>query len=278
MNNMTPAFLRYRIILQPQHKEIVLAFLNEMPFEAFEELESELHAYTPIIHDLPTIERALADLQQRYPFKYEKEEVAYKNWNAEWEAGFQPVRIDQFCGIRADFHPPMQDVKYEMIINPRMAFGTGHHETTYMMVQLMQEQPFQGAKVLDYGCGTGILAILASKLGAAIIDAVDIEAEAYQNTLDNCQLNNVYNVQVYHGTLNHIFDTGYQVILANINRNVIIDSLSVLHQKLDKRGTLLISGILKTDVPMLKPLLASVGFTLNEQLFRGDWACLQLLK
>lgn len=275
---MAPTFLRYRILLEPQQKEILLAFLNEMPFEAFEELESELHAYIPNTHDLPALERALADLQQRYPFRYEKGEIAAKNWNAEWEAGFQPVRVEQFCGIRADFHPLMQDVKHEIIINPRMAFGTGHHETTYMMIQLMREQPFQGAKVLDYGCGTGILAILASKLGAAVIDAVDIEAEAYQNTLDNCQINHVDNVQVYQGTLNHIFDNGYQFILANINRNVIIDSLSVLHQKLDKRGTLLISGILKTDVPMLKPLLVELGFTVNEQLFRGNWACLQLLK
>ena len=275
---MAPTFLRYRILLEPQQKEILLAFLNEMPFEAFEELESELHAYIPNTHDLPALERALADLQQRYPFRYEKEEIAAKNWNAEWEAGFQPVRVEQFCGIRADFHPLMQDVKHEIIINPRMAFGTGHHETTYMMIQLMREQPFQSAKVLDYGCGTGILAILASKLGAAVIDAVDIEAEAYQNTLDNCQINHVDNVQVYQGTLNHIFDNGYQFILANINRNVIIDSLSVLHQKLDKRGTLLISGILKTDVPMLKPLLVELGFTMNEQLFRGNWACLQLLK
>lgn len=275
---MAPTFLRYRILLEPQQKEILLAFLNEMPFEAFEELESELHAYIPNTHDLPALERALADLQQRYPFRYEKGEIAAKNWNAEWEAGFQPVRVEQFCGIRADFHPLMQDVKHEIIINPRMAFGTGHHETTYMMIQLMREQPFQGAKVLDYGCGTGILAILASKLGAAVIDAVDIEAEAYQNTLHNCQINHVDNVQVYQGTLNHIFDNGYQFILANINRNVIIDSLSVLHQKLDKRGTLLISGILKTDVPMLKPLLVELGFTVNEQLFRGNWACLQLLK
>ncbi len=271
-------YLLYRIAVEPRKAELLLAFLNELPFASFEETKEGLNAYIPDSEDIVTLEAELHSLQKQFSFTYEREAIAPRNWNAEWEANFQPVQVDNFCGIRADFHPPMKNVSYELVINPKMAFGTGHHETTWMMIKTMREQPFSGAKVLDYGCGTGILAILASKLGAAIIDAVDIEEEAFHNTMENAQINNVDNIQAIHGTLNNVLDSGYNVILANINRNVILDSLSALHQKLAKNGVLLISGILKQDVPVLLTFMEDYRFTLDARLERGNWVCLKLLK
>lgn len=271
-------YWQYQIQAEPRNTEIILAFLNELPFDTFEETDLGLLAYLRESEDLLTVEATLADIQSKFPFQYEKMLIAPRNWNAEWEASFQPVKVNGFCGIRADFHPPMQDVKHEIIINPKMAFGTGHHETTYMMIQEMRSQSFQGAKVLDYGCGTGILAILASKLGASMIDAVDIERESYNNTLENAQINNIDNIQVYQGTLDVILDTAYDVILANINRNVILDSLSMLAEKMKRNGVLLISGFLLEDVPIMETFAEDFRFTVDERSYRGNWACLKLLK
>jgi ribosomal protein L11 methyltransferase len=258
--------------------EILLAFLSELPFAGFEETTAGLNAYLPSAKDERALEAQLQELQQQFPFQYKKERIAYRNWNAEWEANFQPVQVDNFCGIRADFHALMTQVKHEIIINPKMAFGTGHHDTTYMMIHAMRDIPFTGAKILDYGTGTGILAILAAKLGAFIIDAVDIEREAYDNTLENAQINNVDNIQMYHGTLDNILDSGYDVVLANINRNVIIDSLPVLADKIRRNGVLLLSGVLKEDAPVLETFADDFRFTVDERYYRGEWACLKLLK
>ncbi|HMO38255.1 MAG TPA: 50S ribosomal protein L11 methyltransferase [Saprospiraceae bacterium] len=269
---------RYRFFLQPKYFELLLAMLYELPFEAYEENAEWLDAYLPENQYDETIAHTLEQLQEHLPFRYEREEIAYRNWNTEWEANFRPVQVENFCGVRADFHPPMPEVRHELIINPKMAFGTGHHETTWMMLKMMQTLPLAGAKVLDYGCGTGILAILAARLGASIIDAVDIEAEAYHNTLENSQINNVDNIQVLHGTLDNVLDSGYNIILANINRNVILDSMAALHTKLLRNGVLLISGILQTDIPIIVQHADNFRFTIDEKLQKGNWACLKLLK
>ncbi|MFN7116146.1 MAG: 50S ribosomal protein L11 methyltransferase [Saprospiraceae bacterium] len=271
-------YWQYHIITEPRYIEILQAFLAELPFDTFEDTENGFNAYLPVQAATDNLEAQLIDIQSQFPFKYEKTEIAHRNWNAEWEANFQPVKVGNFCGIRADFHPQMLDVKYEIIINPKMAFGTGHHETTYMMINAMRELAFKGTKILDYGTGTGILAILASKLGAAMIDAVDIEREAYDNTLENAQINNIDNIQVYHGTLDNILDSGYDIILANINRNIILDSLPVLAEKIKRNGVLLISGILKEDAPIMETFADDFRFTVDERYYRGNWACLKLLK
>ncbi len=271
-------YTRYRIKAEPQIVEILLAFLNELPFDSFEETDEGLGAYLASSAGMIEVEENLKKLQTSYNFEFSVEDIPNRNWNAEWEASFQPVKVGKFCGVRADFHPPMPNVKYDLVINPKMAFGTGHHETTYMMIQMMQGLSFKGAKVLDYGCGTGILAILAAKLGASVVDAVDIEAEAYQNTLENAQINYVDTIQAIHGTLDNILDAEYDVILANINRNVIIESFPAMHQKLRRNGVLLISGILQKDIEMLREHIRAYRFTLDEKLERGGWACLKLLK
>ena len=180
--------------------------------------------------------------------------------------------------VRADFHPNTEGVAFDLIINPKMAFGTGHHETTFMMLQQMRSMDFKGKKVLDYGCGTGILAILASKLGAIDLEAVDIELPSYENTLENCMINNVSNVQAICGVLDDVPSHNFDIILANINRNIIVDSLENLKNRLNTEGSLLISGFLKIDENTILQATNYARFTHLKTMQRGNWLSMLLIK
>ncbi|MBX2872207.1 MAG: 50S ribosomal protein L11 methyltransferase [Saprospiraceae bacterium] len=268
---------QYRFLVDQPQQDILLAFLSTLPFDAFEEKEGEILAFCPANHATPELEAHLGNLLAQVAFKYERELIPYQNWNAVWEENFTPIIVDKFCGIRADFHPSISNVKHEIRINPKMAFGTGHHATTRMMIQMMKDLPLRNSKVLDFGSGTGILAILAAKMGALLIDAVDIEKPAYENAIENCQLNDVDVVQVYLGGLQVVLDSGYDVILANINRNVILDSLNTLYKKLKRSGILLISGILQEDEELVLNSAKTVGFTIDEKKRMDKWSCISLI-
>lgn len=268
---------QYRFTIDAALREVLLAFLADLPFDAFEEGEEDLIAFCSTTVDVDQLEENLSNLAATFPFKYEKKIIPYQNWNAIWEENFNPIIVDTFCAIRADFHPSFPQVKHEILIHPKMAFGTGHHATTLMMIQMMRELQMEKAKVLDFGCGTGILAILASKMGALLIDAVDIEQPAFENTIENCQINDVDNVQVYFGGLDTILDNGYDIILANINRNVILSSLDTLYKKLKRSGVLLISGILIDDEVLVLEKIKSTGFTVDVKKQLDQWSCISLL-
>ncbi|MBC7776104.1 MAG: 50S ribosomal protein L11 methyltransferase, partial [Phycisphaerae bacterium] len=203
----------------------------------------------------------------------QKELVLGQNWNELWESNFQPVVVGDFCAVRADFHEPIKSVKWELVINPKMAFGTGHHETTWQCIAAIEHLPLSGAKVLDYGCGTGILAILAAKQGAVEVEAVDIEDESYRNTVENCATNGVENVTARLGTLAAIQGHDFDGILANINRHVILESLPALAKLLKPKGWLLISGILLTDEAVVTEAAEAAGFSKKEMKSRGNWLC-----
>ncbi len=269
---------RYRFQLEEERREELLAFLSQLPFASFEETDEGLNAYLEAGSQTDELDRRLDTLRDRYLFQLEQEALEARNWNEIWESNFSPIRIGRFCAVRADFHAPIPDVDHEIIINPKMAFGTGHHDTTYMMMQMMERLPLRGAKVLDYGCGTGILSILAERLGALFIDALDIERAAYDNTLENLQINAADRVQVHHGDLQVILEAGYDLVLANINRNVILEVLSPLYSIVRSAGILLISGILITDEPRVLEAAAREGFTADEKLERGDWLCVKFVK
>lgn len=271
-------YIQYQLVVESKLREILIAFLGEMPFDTLEETENGLNAYLPAALYEEAIDQKIQELTHQFRFKWQKKHIPAQNWNALWESNFQPIQIGHFCGIRASFHPPFSKVKHEIIINPKMAFGTGHHETTFMMIQMMQPLNFKNAKVLDFGCGTGILSILASFMEAIMIDAVDIEEASYENTIENVQVNNAHNIHAYQGTLDAIIDSRYDFILANINRNVILKSLSTLYDKLDMRGCLLISGILKTDENVVTQQAKSIGFTLDEVIRKGEWVCLKFYR
>lgn len=264
-------YLQYSFQTEAKNRDLLLAHLSLLGFDGFEETDEGWRAYLLSGPHAPDIADTLAELSAQIPFSFTSETIPNQNWNAVWEAGFAPIRVGDFCGVRADFHPPMPDVEHEIIINPKMAFGTGHHATTYMMLAAMASLPTAGKKTLDYGCGTGILAILAAQLGAAPIDAVDIEEEACENSLENCRANGVDDINVFHGTLDRITTRDYALILANINRNVILDSLPALYDKLLPDGLLLISGILVEDLEKVRSSALENRFEFLEMQERTGW-------
>lgn len=273
----------YAVDITPNHYdlervEILTAVLGELPFDTFEETETGLKGYMPEKDLTQNVENELVELSNQFEFQFEKTFIPYQNWNAVWESNFQPIQVDDFVAVRADFHPDTKGVEFDLIVNPKMAFGTGHHETTYMMMQHMRAIDFKGKKVLDYGCGTGILAILASKLGAIDLEAVDIEQPSYENTIENCAINHVNNVQSICGILDDVPSRNFDVILANINRNIIIDSLDDLKSRLTTEGVLLISGFLKIDENTILQATNYSGFTHQKTLHRGNWLSMLLTK
>ncbi len=256
----------------------LLALLSALPFEAFEEKEDVLEAWLPQGADSTVVEMELKLLQSQLPFLWTTEEVAPQNWNALWEASFQPVSVGDFCHIRADFHPPQAHFAHEIIIHPKMAFGTAHHETTYMMIEQMESLPLKGASVLDLGCGTGILAILAAKMGAVEVVAIDIDEQAVENTLENLVKNDLQGVTARQGTLQSLHHPPFDVILANINRKVILDGLSALNYQLKTGGTLLLSGILRSDEATVVKAAGSYHFKPTAQRQKNGWICVSMIK
>jgi len=265
----------------PNQQEILIAELTTWPFEGFEQQDQQLDAYIAEVNYNAPLEIAITTLESRSLFKaWTKELLAPQNWNARWESDYAPVIVDNFCAIRAAFHTNITTVRHEVVITPKMSFGTGHHATTYMMVQSMRNLSFQGKKVFDYGCGTAVLAILAIFLEAESCLAIDNDYWAFENSLENCQLNKVAEkIIVQEGDLTLVPSTArYDVILANINRNVILDSMSSLAVHLTPTGQLLCSGFLEEDIPLIKESAITAGLHLKTALNRDKWQCLTFEK
>lgn len=271
-------YYQYSIATDPTQNEILIALMSHLPFDTFEEVETGFNAFLPDKGDEAEVDAELKTLQQSFNFQFEKTHIPGQNWNEIWETNFHPVIVGNFCGIRADFHEPLVGMEHELGINPKMAFGTGHHETTFSVIEIMQGIPFQGKNVLDYGCGTGVLAILASRLGAANIEAVDIEVESYRNTLDNSVANGAQNVQAFHGILSDVPGNDFDVILANINRNVILESLVPLSNLLKPGGILVVSGFVLDDEQLMTDALQQHGFNILETRRKNNWLAMKTQK
>lgn len=227
-----------------EQKEVVIALLSEEGFEGFEELPDSVKAY---IKEDDFNEEALQSMTESLHLEYKKSVILQQNWNALWESNFQPVTVGDFVAIRADFHEPIKNVTHEIVITPKMSFGTGHHATTYMMMEQMRELDFVGKSVFDFGTGTGILAILAEKLGAKDILAVDNDEWCIENAAENIERNSCGKINLK--LANHVETKAkmYDIVLANINKNVILENLGSLTSSLCEGGILLLNGLLIED-------------------------------
>ena len=254
--------------------EILTAFVGDLPFDMFQDTEVGFDAWMSASHDVQLVENQLVELQAERVFTFEKAFHESQNWNEIWETNFHPVIVEDWVGVRADFHEKIQGVEHELIINPKMAFGTGHHETTWMCLRAMRDFDFEGKTVLDFGCGSGILGILAGRLGAAEMEAIDIEAESLLNTQENAVKNGIKNLTARQGTLENVEGSDFDFILANINRNVILESAFELAMRCKPGGWLIASGFLKEDESLVVDVLWRIGFQLNAIHERGNWLCL----
>jgi len=246
---MTMEYIEVQIILPgpvtEERKEIVVSELVEIGFEGFYDAGEEIFAYLPsqAFH-----EEKMAAVISRHGAEYVVRTIPPRNWNALWEQSFEPVVIDNKCLIRAGFHKNTFSYPYEIIIEPKMSFGTGHHETTSLMISCMMEMDLKGKEVLDMGCGTGILAIMAEKLGASRVLGVDIDAWAYKNAMENSMLNHTTRVFFRQGDVALIKPLSFDVILANINRNVLLDDIKHYQVSLHEGGWMLLSGFYQNDM------------------------------
>lgn len=260
--------------------DILLYELGEIGFESFEEKPGGLDAY---IKSADYNEDLVEDILEAYAHEfpevtYAVETIAGQNWNARWESDYASIEIDKLLRIRAHFHAPDLGFEHEIVIVPKMSFGTGHHETTRLMAQTMHGLGFTGKKVLDMGCGTGILAIYAEKLGAVQVWAIDIEEPAYENTLENAASNGCRAIHVEKGSTEKIPAGPFNVILANINRNVLLEQIPVYAQKLEPGGYLLLSGFFNTDAPALVTACSQRGMDFVSERQLNNWACLLIRK
>lgn len=252
--------------------DILIAQLSEAGYEGFEEEENSLKAFIPTdIFNEVLVKEIASSVDSTYSQSVIKE----TNWNEVWESNFQPVVVDDFVGIRAEFHQPIAGVEYEIVITPKMSFGTGHHATTWLMMSQMRKIDFINKQVLDFGTGTGILAILAEKLGAASIAAIDYDEWSIMNCRENILQNQAGRIEVIKAD-SAVLDRQFDVILANINKNVILDNLAALTKQMTPGSVLVLSGLLGEDEPEIVAATEKAGLQLLDKVKRHNWLCLKL--
>ena len=259
-------------------REILYAELGDRGFEAFEDTQDGVRAY---IKKEQFSKSLLKDLRinriQGQKIEFDIITIANQNWNAVWESNFNPIVINSNCIIRAPFHP-VPALEYDIIISPQMSFGTGHHETTFLMSKELFSLDLKSVDLLDMGSGTGVLGILAEKLGAKYVKAIDIEEGAFLNTIDNCKLNNTKNIIVEKGDSKLLVDSLFDVILANINKNILLQDISVYSNCLNLGGKLLLSGFFTTDIDELRKAASNNGLKFVKTNEKNNWAMIMLEK
>jgi ribosomal protein L11 methyltransferase len=258
-------------VTQQDIQEMLVAQLSLIGYDAFEQDNILLKAFIGEEH---FNEPALQELLEKYSLTYSHTVLPATNWNEEWEKNFLPVIIDDFCGIRASFHEPIENTAYEIIITPKMSFGTGHHATTHMMVQLMCTVDFPDKYVFDFGTGTGVLAILADKLGASEVIAIDNDDWSMLNAAENLSANKCEHVALLKAG-NIPASKSFDIILANINKQVIAGTLQQMRAQLSTNGSILLSGLLQDDFDDVHKLAHQNGLQLQQQLSRAGWIALK---
>jgi ribosomal protein L11 methyltransferase len=277
---MSNIYIGYHFTIEPLElgSEILIAELGEKAFESFIETESGISAF--VQKDLWGI-NILEDIQiltnPEFKIEFTFEEIEQVNWNEEWEKNFEPIDVDGKCHVRAPFHEKT-NAEFDIIIEPKMSFGTGHHETTHMMIQHILETDLVGKKTLDMGCGTAILAILAEMKGAQPIDAIDIDNWCYLNSIENAERNNCKNISVYESDASLLVGKKYDVIIANINRNILLNDMQQYKDCLNENGILFLSGFYTEDIPVISESCTSRGLSYVKQFERNNWVALKFVK
>ncbi len=277
---MSNIYIGYYFTIEPKElgSEILLAELGETAFESFVETETGLSAYVQkelwnenILDDIYILEN------NEFTISYTFEEIDQVNWNEEWEKNFEAIEVDGKCHVRAPFHEKT-NAEYDIVIEPKMSFGTGHHETTHMMIQHLLETDVTNKKTLDMGCGTAILAILAEMKGAQPIDAIDIDNWCYLNSIENAERNNCQHISVYEGDASLLVDKKYDIIIANINRNILLNDMQQYVDCLNTNGTLFLSGFYTEDIPVIDASCTEKGLTYNKKFEKNNWVALKYTK
>ena len=266
-------YIEYDFTVSPLEmgSEILIAELAEVGFDSFVDTPMGIKAYIPkdswneqILEDIYLLSNP------EFTISYQITEIEQVNWNEEWEKNFSPIVVEDLCTVRANFHP-VPNTRYDIVITPKMSFGTGHHETTYMMLQQLLPLSLEGAKVLDMGCGTGILAIMAALRGARDITAIDIDPWCVENATENVQQNDCSFITIKEGDVSLIAGEQYNLILANINRNILLSDIPAYTQALLPQGLLLVSGFYEEDLPAIKEKCQEVGLTYLSHIERNRW-------
>ena len=270
-------FLEYNFTISPPTpwSEILLAKLSQIEFDSFEENDTGLKAYIKRDFDDEEFVQEQIGEMEAAQITYEKQYIQQVNWNEEWEKNFQPISVDDRCYIRAEFHEEKPNIKYDIVIQPKMSFGTGHHETTHLLIEFILDTEFDDKVVLDMGTGTGILGILAKMRGAKSVDAIDIDEWSYENAIENAERNKV-NIQIMKGGAESIPpSTEYDIILANINKNVLIEDMPFYVNQLKHGGTLFLSGLYNFDEDDIRKETEKYGLTFEAKRIRNEWIALK---
>lgn len=274
---MTYAEVRFRVKPQKEGFEILIAQLSELPFDSFVEEAKHLKAYIKIKDLFETdIQSCQVFSNPDFEVEYSIHDIEDVNWNQAWEDNFQPVKISENCVIRAPFHPSFE-VEYELIIEPKMSFGTGHHETTYLILKAILDENLENKSVLDMGCGTGVLSILSEKRGADFVLAIDIDEWCFVNTLENKERNACQNIDVKQGSSEQI-EGNFDVVLANINRNILIENLDTYVQHMNNEAIIYLSGFYEKDLKSIDDKCAELGLKYVKHQLKNDWVCVKFCK
>ncbi|WP_118196088.1 50S ribosomal protein L11 methyltransferase [Albibacterium indicum] len=275
-------YLEFNFICKPSNDWQQDLFINELAnigFDTFESTETGFKAYTAEANFNPVeLETLLLGLEGDFDVHYEMATIGHQNWNELWESNFQPIVIRDQVYVRATFHEKAANFPYEIVIDPKMAFGTGHHQTTSLMMECLLEEDVKDKFVLDMGCGTGILSILAAKLLAREVVSIDNDPVCVESANENLQLNNVLNMSVLEGSSETIPMQSFDIILANINRNVLLEQLEYYADRIAKGGSLFLSGFYKgEDLEMLKMAASKQGFSFLGHKEKEDWVAAKFI-
>jgi ribosomal protein L11 methyltransferase len=268
----------FQINCSTQLSDILIAELAEIGFEGFLENEVGFEAYLVENNYKADLFNSIINYYGLTPNQIVENTIPQQNWNAQWESSFEPVIVSNELIIKAPFHQIDKKFAYEIIIQPKTSFGTGHHETTQSIMELMLKMDFKNKTVFDYGCGTGVLAILASQLGAANIFANDIDDWAFENVGENAAMNYITNINYQKGDLSIVPNIEYDIILANINKNILLKSFEQLSKHVKLNGNILISGFYESDLADLLICCQPFGLKLKQKVIANNWCAAILVK